>query len=287
MCGSNSSNFQLLGKRLNRSQGFYPNKMSGITVSVCKCKKCGLIFSNPLPIPESFMDHYGLPPGEYWQEEYFDVQPDYFSGEIDWLKQLINSGHGTKALDVGAGIGKCMRVLERNGFDVYGLEPSEPFYNMAVGQMKIDPGHIYPTSIEEADLPENFFSFITFGAVLEHLNDPAGAIERSLQWLKKDGIIHIEVPSSRWLISRLINRFYKIRGLDYSGNLSPMHPPFHLYEFSIESFEENSKKLNYSIADYGYYVGKTYMPGIIDFFIKPYMKWTNSGMQLVVWLKKN
>lgn len=66
-----------------------------------------------------------------------------------------------------------------------------------------------------------------------------------------------------------------------------MHSPFHLYEFSVKAFVEHSKKNDYSIADNGYYVCNTYLPKLFDLFIKPYMKWTNAGMQLVVWLRKN
>jgi len=54
-----------------------------------------------------------------------------------------------------------------------------------------------------------------------------------MSWLKTDGIMHIEVPSSDWLIARLLNFYYKIRGLDYVTNISPMHEPFHLYEFAL------------------------------------------------------
>ena len=47
---------------------------------------------------------------------------------------------------------------------------------------------------EEVEYPNDFFDFITFGAVLEHLYNPAESIERALQWLKPGGVMQIEVP---------------------------------------------------------------------------------------------
>jgi len=121
---------------------------------------------------------------------------------------------------------------------------------------------------------------------LEHLYNPSGSIKKALKWLKPGGVIHIEVPSSDWLINKLINLFYKMKLSDYVGNLSPMHEPFHLYEFGLKSFEQHAKQNDYEIAFHEYYVCQTFMPRILDKFIKPYMKRTNTGMQLCVWLRK-
>jgi len=140
--------------------------------------------------------------------------------------------------------------------------------------------------IEEVEYSENHFDFISFGAVLEHLFDPSASILKAMKWLKPNGIIHIKVPSSDWLIAKIINLFYKLKCTDYVCNLSPMHKPFHLYEFSLKSFQEHAKQHGYELAFYEYYVCQTFMPKMIDYILKPYMRWTNTGMQLCVWLRK-
>ena len=286
MCGAPKENFTVLGKRLNASQGKKPSNKIGITTTVCKCNNCDLIFANPLPIPENIQDHYGVPPETYWKEDYFKVEENYFQGEIAWLKRLMPIEKGMKSLDIGAGIGKQMTVLNKAGFDTYGLEPSEPFYLRAIEKMGIPQDRLKFSSVEEAEYENNFFDFISFGVVLEHLYSPSDALNKALKWLKPGGLIHIEVPSSNWLINRLLNKYYKIRGLDYVANISPMHAPFHLSEFSYNSFVENSKLNNYKIKDHGYYVCKTFMPKILDPFLKGYMRKTDTGMQLCIWLEK-
>jgi ubiquinone/menaquinone biosynthesis C-methylase UbiE len=287
MCDTSTSTQIVLGKRLNQSQGKKPKNKIGITTTVCKCSNCGLIYANPLPIPDDIQDHYGVPPESYWKEEYFKVNPDYFLGEISTLKKLIEFKPGLKSLDIGAGLGKQMKALEKTGFETYGFEPSKPFYERAISKMGISSERLKLGMIEEVEYPEECFDFISFGVVLEHVYDPSASINKALKWLKQDGIMHVEVPSSEWLVNKLINWYYKLNLSDYVGNVSPMHEPYHLYEFSLKSFQENSKVNGFTLAHHEYYVCQTFLPKIFDHVIKPYMKKTNSGMQLCVWLKKN
>jgi 2-polyprenyl-3-methyl-5-hydroxy-6-metoxy-1,4-benzoquinol methylase len=286
MCGSSSDSHKVLGKRLNRSQGKNPTKRIGISTTIAMCTNCKLIYANPLPIPENIQDHYGVPPEDYWKESYFTIDNTYFSNELNILRSLLKSTERVRSLDIGAGLGKAMIALEKAGFDTYGFEPSKPFYERAISKMGISPERLKLGMIEDVDYPTESFDFISFGAVLEHLYDPSASIQKALKWLKPEGIIHIEVPSSQWLINDLINLFYKVRGKDYVGNLSPMHDPFHLYEFSLRSFEEHARKNGYEIAHYEFFVCDTYLPKITDVILKPLMKWTDKGMQLTVWLRK-
>ena len=141
--------------------------------------------------------------------------------------------------------------------------------------------------IEEVDYPDSFFDFITFGAVLEHLYDPSAAIQKSLKWLKPGGLIHIEVPSSNYLIPKIFNFYFGLGDSNYVNNLSPMHRPFHLYEFGLDSFRLHSEQHNCEIAYHEYYVCDIYfIPKFLHGILKWYMKKTNTGMQLAVWLRK-
>ncbi|WP_101359944.1 class I SAM-dependent methyltransferase, partial [Raineya orbicola] len=250
MCGDQTANHKVLGQRLNKSQGYRPKTKTGISVSIIKCTNCGLIYSNPQPIPFDLQDHYGTPPEEYWKEEYFVWHPTYFSSQIEEAKKLLDFKSGMKALDIGAGLGKAMLSMQSKGFDVYGLEPSIPFYERAISKMGIDREKLKLGAIEDLDYEPEFFDFITFGAVFEHLYEPSLCLEKALSWLKPNGIIHIEVPSTKWLLPKFINFYFKLIGTNYVTNLSPMHTPFHLYEFDLKSFNKLSGKLNFKVENY-------------------------------------
>ncbi|MCI5164141.1 MAG: class I SAM-dependent methyltransferase [Candidatus Electrothrix sp. AX5] len=286
MCNADSNN-KVIGLRLNQSQGLRPLKKPGISTTLVKCSQCGLIYPNPFPIPLNIEDHYGIPPEEYWTHDAFKVDPLYFSGEITQAKELLDYYPGMKALDIGAGLGKCMLAMSRAGFDVEGFESSKLFREKALENMELSPERLKFGKIEELDYPCNYFDFITFGAVLEHLYDPDKALRKALYWLKEDGVIHIEVPSSDWLIAKFINLVYRLTGSNFVTNLSPMHSPFHLYEFSLKSFKENAKRNGYEIVYYQYYVCRQpHVPNFMQPLLRWYMKRNNKGMQLKVWLRK-
>lgn len=287
MCGSDSSRHKIMGQRLNQTQGLTYWKKHGISVTVKKCRDCGLIFADPLPVPEDIQAHYGIPPESFWSEEYFTWDPAYFSTELTVLRQLMNIEQGMKSLDIGAGLGKGMLSLKEAGFDAYGMEPSVPFYERAISRMHIPQDKLKLGMLEEVEYPENYFDFITFGAVLEHLYDPAASITRAMKWLKPGGIIHIEVPSSRYFAGRLINLYYRMTGSRYVVNISPMHSPFHLYEFDLRSFEALGKQQHFNVIRHQHFVCSIrFFPGIVKPFLSGYMKMTNTGMQLVIWLQK-
>lgn len=280
---------------MNASQGRNPRHRSGLTTSVMQCRDCNLIFSNPLPIPDDINDHYGIPPESYWIPEYFQVEEGYYAQSLTTFKDLYGSassehlaeGGKLRALDVGAGIGKGMIALERAGFDVQGFEPSRPFYERALEKMNIAPERIRLGGIEEVDYEPESFDFVVFSAVLEHLYDPSASIVKALGWLKPNGLIHIEVPSSRWLISKIFNTYYRLIGTDYVTNISPMHPPFHLYEFDEPSFQSHAQRYGYQIARFHPFVAETMLPKKLDPILKPIMDRTQTGMQLDVWIRKS
>jgi SAM-dependent methyltransferase len=287
MCGASPDRFKLLGLRLNRSQGMRPKAASGIAVSVKRCLSCDLIFSDPQPIPDDPTMHYGLPPESYWQTADFSIDDSYFRGEIIEAKKLLDFQPGMKALDIGAGVGKCMVALSRAGFQVSGIEPSAPFRDRAISQFGLSLASLAHAGIEDADFAAGEFDFITFGAVLEHLYNPAESLRSAMRWLKPGGVIHAEVPSSSHLIARIVNSYFRLRGTNYVTNLSPMHPPFHLFEFGLRSFELNGARLGYEIARHHYMVCSIYhLPRLLHPLLRAWMARTNTGMQLTLYLRK-
>jgi hypothetical protein len=94
------------------------------------------------------------------------------------------------------------------------------------------------------------------------------------------------VPSSRWLIARLLNRYFALRGTNYVTHLSPMHVPYHLFEFTAESFRRNGERLGYEVA-----LSKTdvcaipYVPRPLQPVAGKLMERTETGMMLAVYLR--
>ena len=106
-------------------------------------------------------------------EEYFHIEKNYFKYEITVAKKLLKN-KGPHILDIGGGIGKTHVVLNKNGFDTISIEPSFlALKEIAISKFKLDESKFLHSSIEDASFEENYFDFITFGAVLEHLYEPS------------------------------------------------------------------------------------------------------------------
>lgn len=287
MCGESTNKHKVMGLRLNQSQGLSPKKKTGIAITVCKCLNCGLNYTSPLPIPLDIQDHYGTPAEEYWKPSYFVWSPDYIYNLVVTMKELLPFKKGMKSLDIGAGIGKSMLTLNHMGFDAYGLEPSASFYEKAISKMNIKPDRLKLGMIENAEYEENSFDVITFNAVFEHLYHPASVLEKALKWLKPNGIIQISVPSSKHLIPKFFNFYFWLRGTGYVTNLSPMHSPYHLYEFDLKSFKKLASRLNLTLESYHYDICNIdLIPKIFHPILKKYMEWTDTGMDVTVYLRK-
>ncbi len=282
MCGA--SERRVLGRRLNTPQGLRPKKRLGIATTVVRCSVCGLIYSDPLPIPQDISDHYGKQPEEYWLNHYFERKMDFFDLQLDRIKQLAPDAK--TALDIGAGIGFTMQAFMRAGFDAYGIEAGEHFHRYAVEKNGIPENRIFRTMLEDANFPEGTFDCVSFGAVLEHLYDPSQALSKALGWLKPDGVIHVEVPSAKALMSKVFNLYFWLARTDYVVNISPMHRPYHLYEFTPDSFQKNGMRVGYEVARVDIDAGQTPLAPGLSRLLGPVMRATDSGEVLTVYLKK-
>lgn len=286
MCGATEA--KTLGRRLDQRQGVRPVKLAGALTTVQRCRNCGLVFSNPMPIPVNLDTHYDVPVGDYWKGQVETARPNkYFGAQIARFRDLwrVDDRATPVALDIGAGMGKAMASLNRAGFDAYGIEPSASFREFAIAQNELSPDRIKLTSVEDADFADDSFDFVTFGAVLEHLPQPAEALTKAIGWVRPGGLIHVEVPSSDWLMARLVDIAYRAQGLDYTCHLSPLHVPYHLYEFTPSSFDAFASRAGCQVAFHRMYVAATYAPRWLNPMLRRVMAATGTGMQIEVWLR--
>jgi len=296
-CLSSRDLHKLIGRRMDSRQGFFPRKKIGMMVSVLRCFQCGLIFSTPQVRPLDIDSHYGNPIEYFSSEELaFELQVDTTysdSAELrdQWLLEgidiPIDPFVGMRALDIGVGHGKNYLWLERAGFEVYGIEPSLSFYSRLIDQMRIDASRLKNNPVEEAVFPSDYFNYITFGAVLEHLYSPREALIRVSKWLAPGGVIHCEVPSSNWLGSKIVNAYFTMIGTQFTTHLSPLHPPFHLYEFTASALDYLGKAAGLEILRLRVIpCGSSFLPRQLSSVAHFLMEYTGTGMQIELYYRK-
>jgi SAM-dependent methyltransferase len=240
-----------------------------------------------MPLPHAIEDLYGVAPAEYWPAEYFQAAPGYLDGQCTIALELLGGREGLTALDVGAGIGKGVLAMERHGFRAVGLEPSPEFCRWALERMGLRADQMLQGTVEAADFAAGSFDYVNFSAVLEHVRDPRRALGRALEWTRPGGIVHAEVPSARWLLGRSLNTWYRMTGQDFVTNTSPMHPPYHLYEFTLRSFEAAASSLSCRLDRHEVWRGDVVGPRPLRSILGRLMDATGTGMQLAVWLRRS
>jgi len=135
-------------------------------------------------------------------------------------------------LDVGCGVGTRLAIFRELGWHVEGLEMDKRSAGLAAGL-----GYkIYSTSLEKADLPEDYFDAIYLNNVFEHLADPLGSLTRIVSALKDNGQLILVVPNSSSLAFRLFRQHW-----------FALEVPRHLFTYSRENLTRLIRKCGFEV----------------------------------------
>jgi SAM-dependent methyltransferase len=104
-----------------------------------------------------------------------------------------------RLLDVGAGRGRFVAAARAAGYDALALEPSARGAQ-AAAELGVP---VRAETVERAQLPAGEFEVICAWHVLEHLQDPGGALERIAGWLAPGGTLLLGVPNLASLQARV------------------------------------------------------------------------------------
>lgn len=286
MCLAQKESFTKMGVRLDQAQGWFPKSKKGEKTTVVSCKNCGLIFCQPVPIPINIEHHYGQAPTEYWKNQQVVESQDNSLDAVESEIRKHIQPESSYLLDVGSGMGNDLNAAKKMGFKVLGVEPSSNFRTASIQKYGFKEDEIIHCTFEQFSLKKESFDFITFGAVLEHLPHPGLALKKAIELLKPGGIIQVQVPNARWLTARMINFIYRFTAGGFVCNLSPLHAPFHLFEFHEQSFKHFASQNKLDIVLLQYDICDTMLPSSLNWIIKPLMKATNSGMELTILYRK-
>jgi SAM-dependent methyltransferase len=109
---------------------------------------------------------------------------------VDRLRQIRPADRREHILDVGCGDGLFFDRLAEFG-EVEGVEPSIDL----VSPQNPHRNRIYVCPFDEKFRPGKRYSLITMLDVLEHLEDPVGALRHALDLLAPDGVVLVTVPA--------------------------------------------------------------------------------------------
>jgi SAM-dependent methyltransferase len=191
-----------------------------------QCATCGHVLLDPRPRDDSLETIY--PPHYYSYTLSKRVNPIALKGKemLDGMKFRRILRHVARRpssyLDIGCGDGRYLRYLETKleltRDRLFGLELSKEVVNALRAQ-----GYRAMCATIEAceDIEAGAIDLITMFHVIEHVSDPAGAIQRVADWLSPGGLVAIETPNLDSIDAKLFRRTY------WGGYHVPRH--WHLF----------------------------------------------------------
>lgn len=160
----------------------------------------------------------------------------------DIRENFIKRKESIVGLDVGCAKGWFIDAARDVGIEMEGIESSGPFYSQTR-----EKGY----SVVHGFFPQDFrsdrlFDFIVFNDVLEHIPDLEGTIRSCYRYLKPDGLLIINCPTSQGIFFRVAQTLAKFGISRYARRLwqFDFYSP-HLWYF-------NGENLNMVMKKYGF-----------------------------------
>lgn len=237
------------------------------------CAKCKALFLNPLPSEKEIATFY---PKTYYsyksnQTSFFtrlkdDIIKNYFEPDRKislkdkiMVKIFKNKFAGLpfyrkkngRFLDVGCGSGENLKILNKYGWDTFGIEID----SKAIKKARKQKLNVQCTTLENLKT-RGKFDAIRIWHVFEHLKDPNAAILKLSNLLKKDGEILMAVPNT--------NSFGRIFFRQYWYN---MDVPRHIINYSLETLNYLFGK-HHLVCSELKYASAGVIPGSISNFLR-------------------
>jgi SAM-dependent methyltransferase len=189
----------------------------GRPLRVVLCPRCGLVWNDPRPGAEELAGYYR---DEYRRDYKQTLEPrqkhTLRAARVAAARCREVGRHlkpGAQVLDLGAGGGEVVYVLRRLGFEARGIEPNEGYARFARERLGLPVESGFWQQAPVAPASEDA---VTLFHVLEHLDDPVGALTLVRGWLRKDGLLWVEVPNIAARCIAPAHRFHRAHLFGFS-----------------------------------------------------------------------
>jgi SAM-dependent methyltransferase len=201
--------------------------------SIVMCLRCRFVFLNPQPSEEELYSFY--------PQEYYAPIVDEFRAFVspvmgfDRAKEVARLKAAGTLLDIGCGLGGFLQQMQKNGWQVHGIDMSAEACSQTAAKIGQDPsligtgrsalsGQVFQGDIFSVSLPLGYYDCITLWHVIEHVFEPQKVLRRIAELLKEDGVVVICCPNfDSW------NRML------FKGSWYPLSAPHHLWHFTYKT----------------------------------------------------
>ena len=210
-------------------------------LGLVRCNQCRLYFVNPRPGPELLRSFYDDPGYDCHTAEYGDASYAAAHHRLAVLRAHVT--HHQSLIDFGCGAGALMRAAIQAGWsDVAGVDVGS-----RVSERLADEGLQVFSSLERA-ARSRLVDALVMIHVLEHLPDPAAALQEIDRILAPGGLLLIEVPNVGSLRALIADTALGARLFPKSQRFQAY--PIHLYYFGAVQLNRLVGRLGYRCVEF-------------------------------------
>ncbi len=223
--------------------------------SVCRCKSCKGVFSDPYLSEKGAEKIFSEPDSvgvinteveSYYDREFVLANSRHTFKVFDWLLDFLEKNvSGRKLLDVGFGMGLFLEKSRRRGWECRGIDFSDEYYKYAKETMGLD---VMKKKISEFTGYDEEFDVIILWDVIEHLDDPGETLARLRGMLKPGGVLAIATPNEKSLLAFLAKFIYVIGFGLIKGPLSSVYVLEHPLFFDKKSLRKLLERNGFDIV---------------------------------------
>jgi len=127
-----------------------------------------------------------------------DPRRDFRNSNLTSL--VVSEVKGQKVLDIGCGNGFLLSMLQKEGRDVFGIEPNKALIKLA--KIMNEDLTVLQGYAGDIDKFSAKLDTITMIDVLEHIEDDNGQLEKVFSHLHDGGCFILVVPAFKWLYGK-------------------------------------------------------------------------------------
>lgn len=166
---------------------------------IVRCPNCGHMQLEHFPDRAVLAEAYGEAASDDYVEEEAG-QRATARAVLDRIEARVSIG---RILDLGCWVGFLLAEARERGWEAVGVEPSGFASAYARDRLGLD---VRTADLLEADLPDRSFDAVFMGDVIEHLPDPAAALDRIASALAPGGVIALALPDAGSRVARALGR---------------------------------------------------------------------------------
>ena len=178
-----------------------------------RCKTCSFVYLNPRLNNEATFSFYNSDVNEIYNEEKFhainaELNPDDISNINNYklLKNHVRDLKGKKLLEIGPGRGVFLKEAHKDGMNVNAIELNE----LLINQLEKFCNYVYTKDLLELKLEAEFYDYVYFRDVIEHIPDPMPFLKEVFRILKPGGYVLIDTHNIDSLINKATGKYHTV-----------------------------------------------------------------------------